>query len=254
MATLRRGDSGAEVLALQVALHAAGVATAPALAPDGVFGPATDAAVRAFQASRGLEVDGLAGPDTMAALEGLDDAAACSSSPELPAVLSARVARARSAIGKGIRYKLGRGGFAPNNALPGRAGDPALDDHAGCDCSGFAAWIAGLSRGPRQVAPAWIETSAIVADATGARRTFRQVAAPIPGAFVVYPDHAGDQGHIGLLTSTAGGVLRGVDCSSSRSKATGQAITERGLEFFRKAGAIYVLLVTDPDVSSMGNC
>ncbi len=57
-------DKGPAVTALQVALVAAG----SDIDVDGYFGPATDAAVRAFQQAHGLEVDGLVGPLTWAAL------------------------------------------------------------------------------------------------------------------------------------------------------------------------------------------
>lgn len=62
---LRRGDAGERVLALQSLLVEAG----EALGVDGRFGPATDRAVRSFQGRKGLAVDGLAGPDTIAALQ-----------------------------------------------------------------------------------------------------------------------------------------------------------------------------------------
>lgn len=51
--TLRRGDSGAHVEALQRAISAA---------VDGDFGPRTEAALRAFQRNHGLVPDGIAGP------------------------------------------------------------------------------------------------------------------------------------------------------------------------------------------------
>lgn len=52
---------------LQKALNSLGAD--PTLVPDGSFGPLTAAAVRAFQASHGLNVDGRADPATLAAVE-----------------------------------------------------------------------------------------------------------------------------------------------------------------------------------------
>ncbi|WP_435100810.1 N-acetylmuramidase domain-containing protein [Arhodomonas sp. AD133] len=64
--TLRHGDTGTEVSALQRRL----VFDGHAIAVDGVYGPATERAVRAYQRAHDLVVDGLAGPVTRAALEG----------------------------------------------------------------------------------------------------------------------------------------------------------------------------------------
>ncbi len=61
----RRGSRGAIVRKLQEALSAAGYLSAPS---DGVFGPVTEAAVRSFQRDAGIDVDGLVGPMTWAAL------------------------------------------------------------------------------------------------------------------------------------------------------------------------------------------
>ena len=63
--TLRQGSEGDAVRRLQRKLTARGFNPGPL---DGDFGPATDAAVRAFQRARGLVVDGIVGPKTWSAL------------------------------------------------------------------------------------------------------------------------------------------------------------------------------------------
>jgi N-acetyl-anhydromuramyl-L-alanine amidase AmpD len=65
-ATIRRGDSGWLVKRLQKLLTIHGFSPGPS---DGVFGPQTDVAVRAFQRSEDLVADGIAGPMTWRALE-----------------------------------------------------------------------------------------------------------------------------------------------------------------------------------------
>lgn len=64
--TLRQGDTGEWVTYLQQQLNSDNRA---GLATDGIFGPATDSAVRAYQTSRHLDVDGIVGPQTWDALE-----------------------------------------------------------------------------------------------------------------------------------------------------------------------------------------
>lgn len=67
VATLRRGSHGPGVVELQRVLNA-WYPREVHLAVDGVFGPATEAAVRLCQARAGLAVDGVAGARTRAVL------------------------------------------------------------------------------------------------------------------------------------------------------------------------------------------
>jgi peptidoglycan hydrolase-like protein with peptidoglycan-binding domain len=60
----RRGDQAHPVPSLQYLLRANG----RSVTVDGIFGPNTEAAVRAFQQSKGLAVDGIVGPNTWSAL------------------------------------------------------------------------------------------------------------------------------------------------------------------------------------------
>ena len=57
--TIKRGSRGDDVKTLQRKLN---------LQPDGIFGVLTDEAVREFQKSKGLTIDGIVGPATWAAL------------------------------------------------------------------------------------------------------------------------------------------------------------------------------------------
>lgn len=59
---LQQGSTGPQVADLQRQLG---------ITPDGAYGPATAAAVQAFQGSHGLVVDGVAGPATRTALNGI---------------------------------------------------------------------------------------------------------------------------------------------------------------------------------------
>jgi hypothetical protein len=63
--TLKPGDTGAQVTALQRALASLGFSTGKV---DGQYGPATETAVKGFQRSVKLTPDGIVGPATLAKL------------------------------------------------------------------------------------------------------------------------------------------------------------------------------------------
>lgn len=156
--------------------------------------------------------------------------------------LRSRVARARSAIGKGTIYKLGLGGFDPNAAHPGQK----------CDCSGFAAWCLRLSRKPKEERNWWIETTAIVRDALSddPNGVFAKIDCPVPGCLVVYPDRKTEsrtvQGHVGIVSAVRSQKdFDIVDCSSFSYREHRDAIRERSGVFMPKKGAIFCTLRQD---------
>jgi hypothetical protein len=65
IASLKPGDTGAQVKVLQRALASLGFSTGTI---DGQYGPATQAAVKRFQRSARLTTDGIVGPATLRAL------------------------------------------------------------------------------------------------------------------------------------------------------------------------------------------
>jgi len=103
---LRWGARGPAVATLQSRLNAAGFNPGPI---DGVFGPQTQAAVRAFQASRGLVADGIVGPRTWGALGGVGVPAPAPS----PVSTTGRVLRqgARGEDVRALQQRLAQLGF-----------------------------------------------------------------------------------------------------------------------------------------------
>jgi peptidoglycan hydrolase-like protein with peptidoglycan-binding domain len=85
---------GADVRALQGALNALGFACGAA---DGIFGAYTEGAVRDFQSNTGLGADGIVGPDTVRAIDGLRHVWSDKSSGP-PAELKAAPARSAAVL------------------------------------------------------------------------------------------------------------------------------------------------------------
>jgi cell wall-associated NlpC family hydrolase len=152
------------------------------------------------------------------------------------------VSRARSAIGMGCAYGLGKGGFDPDAPMPfGRA--------KLCDCSGFVAWVFGVSRDlrgnpryPKGVG--WFETSNLVKDAQSPWGDFDLVkwSDAKPGMIVVYgdsPPPARRQGHVGVVATVGpNGPRTFVHCSTGNERKFGDSIYETQSAFMLERGAI----------------
>jgi HK97 family phage prohead protease len=96
-----QGESGKRVSDLQTRLNALGAH----LKVDGIFGPKTLAAVKAFQRAHGLKVDGLVGPKTTAALRTKAPAKAAAKAPAKPAAKTPAHATAKTAPAKAVPVK-----------------------------------------------------------------------------------------------------------------------------------------------------
>lgn len=130
--------------------------------------------------------------------------------------VAAVLARAHSAVGQGIRYRLGKGGMSPGSPLPSAGGL--------CDCSGFVAWCLGMSRKTSQAFyvhfnGGWIETTGVWTDIGSSVGIFE--ASPVrPGAVYVFPDGDGHQGHIGVIVDED----HVIHCSLGNDHTFGDAI------------------------------
>lgn len=172
---LRRGDSGAAVSDLQHRLAAAGCD--PGLGEPGEFGPATEEAVRCFQATRGLRIDGICGPQTWGSLVEagyrLGDRLLYAHHPMLRGDDVSDLQRRLSALG----FNVGRvdGLFGPNTAHALSQFQRAAGLSA--DGIGGPAALAAMARlGKRDGAPANPAPVAVIHERERLRRAPRQLA------------------------------------------------------------------------------
>lgn len=157
MALLRRGSRGSEVRDLQSDLMALGFLGGPA---DGIFGAGTERAVRDFQSSAGLAPDGIVGPGTLAAIEDrkIREEPTLPAPPEpLPLIL-----RAMKEAGHEIYY---RGDFHLNLfgiRSPGRDAN-RFDDVLGVAWTEGGRWIVETFPGTTDPGLYWLENPSRVA-------------------------------------------------------------------------------------------
>jgi len=141
---LRMGSRGPKVRMLQEALRDHG---AP-IAVDGIFGPATRAAVIAYQAIAGLKVDGLVGPQTRASLglgSGSVSASQAASDQRVVSEISAEVARRLGASGGQVGQG-GRGGSIRGSvSVPEWAGGARAGSAGGSYDAGTGSFEGGVS-------------------------------------------------------------------------------------------------------------
>ncbi len=170
---LSRGANGEDVKALQSALG---------LMPDGIFGPATEAATRDYQTAHKLAVDGVVGQITWASLM----------QPRgLPNGKLDAVARLAKFAGSG-KYVLGAGGTNPNQATP----FTWIGAQYGSDCIGAVMWALGCPRhhpdfpeyeGDINTDSALMDAGLFGDEGAGRQAFFAPLTGPMhPGVIVIY--------------------------------------------------------------------
>lgn len=197
---LKRGGIGPEVRDLQRRLQDLGYSPGP---PDGIFGPRTESAVRAFQRDSRLHVDGIVGPRTRAALEAPQCRA--TSRPTQPSAPRPPRQETPGLLGEPRWMPLARGEICTREVALGSGSNPriveyhqatslrAKDDRTPW-CAAFVSWVleqAGI-RSPRS---AWAKSyldwgMALDHPRTGAITVFQRGSGP--------PSSKGS-GHVGFF-------------------------------------------------------
>jgi hypothetical protein len=216
---------GADVLDLQKALATLGYDTGPF---DGVYAVTTAGAVRAFQSARGLEVDGIAGPQTVRALE-----QARPRPDDVPVAAAGQAGPGVAALAEGVRH-LGLVERPVNRTMFG--------DWFGVDgvpwCNVFVSYCFATGAGYKLcsgfegagVYPkgcSYVPTTEAWLRATG---MWIGRAAPRPGDIAIYRwDAAGEAEHIGIVEKNlGGGRFQAIEGNTSlASNSNGGAVMRR---------------------------
>jgi cell wall-associated NlpC family hydrolase len=151
------------------------------------------------------------------------------------------VERARRCIGQSCVYRLGRGGFHPNDKWPWES--MTLPS---CDCSGFVAWCLGVSRKTdnpfyREQNGGWFETTVLARDARSPYGFVEMIPREVAliGDLLVYGDAKGKQGHVGIVSEVnADGPMKAIHCSLGNYKRSGDAVQETGVLAWERPDAL----------------
>ena len=190
---LRSGDRGEAVRTLQSQLNSSGAS----LTVDGVFGRATNNAVRSLQSAAGIGVDGVVGPKTWNALAGSTTISPGSSgggggNSSVGSSFNGQAIIDKARSVKGTRYKWG--GHSPST---------------GFDCSGLVHYAynqAGIDM-PRKTAKGYTFGGKVIPKSQAQ-----------PGDLVAFT--ANDYGHIGIYI----GDGKIIDASGSRQRVVERSI------------------------------
>jgi Putative peptidoglycan binding domain/CHAP domain len=215
---VRRGDSRTDIVK-QVQQRLVDVGCGP-LAIDGVFGDETESSVKLFQTRRGLDADGVVGPNSWDALFGempvIDDQAP---TPLLNSTLSVAISQ------NGVRETPGTPNRGPQ--VDQYVSSVGLNPAGGYSwCQAFVYWCFDRAAARLDLPNPCIKTAGVlehwarspVANRIAALAAADNPALVRPGAVFII-DHGSGKGHAGLVTRVVSGEIDTIEGNTNEAGA-----------------------------------